>query len=48
MNDKTDIVELARELAEIARTTTDQETGRRLVELVERLLGEAGLPPAER
>lgn len=45
MNSKTDIVELARELAEIARMTTDQETGQLLVGLVERLLREAGLPP---
>jgi len=44
MNDRIDIVELARELAEIARTTTDQKTGRLLMELIERLLQEAGLP----
>jgi hypothetical protein len=35
---------LARELAEIARTTTDPETGRLLVELVGRLLTAAGYP----
>jgi hypothetical protein len=45
MNDKTDLVELARALAEIAKTTTDQKTGRLLLELIERLLREAGLPP---
>jgi hypothetical protein len=45
MDDSNDIVELAREIADIARTTTDPETGRFLMELVERLLMEAGLPP---
>ncbi len=45
MNDTIDIVELARGLAEIARTTTDQQTGRLLLEIIERLLREAGLPP---
>jgi hypothetical protein len=37
MNDRIDSVELARALAEIARTTTDQKTGRLLMELIERL-----------
>ncbi|MGA9013940.1 MAG: hypothetical protein WB509_15720 [Acetobacteraceae bacterium] len=45
MTNKVDPVDLARELAEIARTTTDPETGRRLAELVKRLLAAAGLPP---
>ena len=45
MTNKMDPVELARELGEIARTTTDPETGRRLAELVKRLLAAAGLPP---
>jgi hypothetical protein len=45
MNDKNDVVELAREIAEIASLTTDPETGRLLMELVERLLRQAGLPP---
>ena len=44
MNDTIDAVELAHELAEIARTTTDADTGRRLIEVVERLLVAAGLP----
>ena len=42
MTNKMDPVELARELGEIARTTTDPETGRRLAELVKRLLAAAG------
>jgi hypothetical protein len=37
MTNKMDPVELARELGEIARTTTDPETGRRLTEFVKRL-----------
>jgi hypothetical protein len=45
MNSLIDVVELARALAEIAKTTTDQKTGRLLMELIERLLREAGLPP---
>ena len=45
MSAKIDNVELARALAEIARTTTDQNTARLLLELIERLLREAGLPP---
>ena len=45
MNTKIDIVELARELAEIASRCTDPDTGRRLMEMIERLLREAGLPP---
>jgi hypothetical protein len=44
MSDKFDVVELARELAKIASATKDQETARRLMELVERLLNAAGLP----
>lgn len=46
MSDKFDVVELARELARIASTTSDPETGRLLLELVDRLLRQAGLPPA--
>jgi hypothetical protein len=46
MSDRIDVVELAREIAKIASTTTDPETGRLLMELVERLLEQAGLPPA--
>lgn len=45
MSDRIDIVELAREIAKIASKTDDAETGRLLMELVERLLKEAGLPP---
>ena len=45
MTIKIDIVELAHEIAEIARTTTDPETGRLLIELVKELLREAGMPP---
>jgi hypothetical protein len=45
MTNTIDPVELARELGEIARTTTDPETGRRLAELVKRLLTLGGLPP---
>jgi hypothetical protein len=45
MTNNLDLVDLAREIAEIARTTTDPETGRLLTELVTTLLEEAGLPP---
>ena len=38
MNEAFDPVELAREIAGIASTTTDPETGRLLMGLVERLL----------
>jgi hypothetical protein len=47
MIDRTDIENLAYEIAEIARTTKDPDTGRQLMELVARLLTEAGLPPGE-
>jgi hypothetical protein len=43
-----DVEELAREIAEIASTTRDPDTGRRLMELVERLLREAGMGPGDR
>ncbi|HME24689.1 MAG TPA: hypothetical protein VKI44_25725 [Acetobacteraceae bacterium] len=46
MNNKIDLEELAREIAEIASSTNDSDTGRQLMELVERLLTEAGLTPA--
>jgi hypothetical protein len=39
-----DPIEIADTLAEIARQTQDPATGRRLMELVDRLLTEAGLP----
>jgi hypothetical protein len=44
MSEKVDIVNLAHELAEIASTTSDPETGRRLMEVVEKILRAAGLP----
>jgi len=47
MSGPEDLIELARELARLASTTTDPVTARRLVEIVERLLTEAGLPPDE-
>jgi hypothetical protein len=45
--DKINIVELADELAEIARTTSDTATGVRLMKIVKRLLAEAGLRPPD-
>jgi hypothetical protein len=39
-----DLVELADELVEIARKTSDPETGYLLLEVVHRLLTAAGLP----
>ncbi len=47
MSGEEDFVELARELASLASTTSDPVTARRLMDIVERLLGEAGLPPCE-
>ena len=46
MADEIDPVELACEIAGIASATGDPETGRRLVNLVDRLLTTAGLPLA--
>ena len=45
MAHNTDIVDLASEIADIARIPTDPETGMRLMRLVHRLLTEAGLDP---
>jgi hypothetical protein len=45
MTVKIDGVELAHELAEIASTTSDPNTGRQLMEIVERIMRAAGLPP---
>jgi hypothetical protein len=45
MTDRIDPVELADELAEVARTTTDAATGARLIKIVKRLLENAGLSP---
>ena len=39
-----DLVDLAGEITEIATATTDAETARRLLELVDRLLTAAGFP----
>ncbi len=46
MSDKIDVVELAHDLTMIASTTRDPETGRQLMEVVEKILRAAGLPPA--
>jgi hypothetical protein len=46
MADAIDLVQLACDIAAIASTTGDPETGRRLVNLVDRLLTTAGLPLA--
>jgi hypothetical protein len=40
-----DPITIADTLAEIASTTTDSETARQLMELVDRVLTGAGLPP---
>jgi hypothetical protein len=40
-----DPIAIADTLAEIASTTGDPETALQLIELVDRLLAEAGLPP---
>ncbi len=42
-----DLLKLADELAEIARTTTDAITGDKLMRLVDRLLTDSGLPGDE-
>jgi hypothetical protein len=46
MADAIDLVQLACDIAAIASTIGDPETGRRLVNLVDRLLTTAGLPLA--
>lgn len=46
MSGKIDVVELAHELTKIASTTSDPDTGRQLMEVVERILRAMGLPPA--
>jgi hypothetical protein len=43
MANEVDLEKLAHEVAEIAATTNDPDTAQRLMELVERLLREAGL-----
>jgi hypothetical protein len=47
MPNRIDPEQLAREIAEIARTTSDPETGRLLVRLIGRLLTAAGYPPLD-
>ena len=42
--DELNVEQLALEITEIARTTTDPATGQRLMQLVHRLLTRAGLP----
>jgi hypothetical protein len=44
MADTNDPVELARQIAKIASTSTDPDTVRQLGSLMDRLLTEAGLP----
>jgi hypothetical protein len=39
-----DIMELARQIAKIASSTTDPETGHQLMEILEMLMRSAGLP----
>jgi hypothetical protein len=43
MANEVDLEKLAHEIAEIAAATNDPDTAQRLMELVERLLREAGL-----
>jgi RNA polymerase-interacting CarD/CdnL/TRCF family regulator len=45
MTNLIDVAELARDLAKIASTTSDPETGRQLMEIVERIHRALGLPP---
>jgi hypothetical protein len=46
MADTIDPVELAQEIAGIASASAEATTARRLLELVDRLLTQAGLPPS--
>ena len=46
MSERIDVVELAHELTKIASATRDPDTGRQLMEVVERILRAAGLPSA--
>jgi hypothetical protein len=45
MTNLIDVAELARDLAKIASATSDPETGRQLMEIVERIHLTLGLPP---
>ncbi|HUB49605.1 MAG TPA: hypothetical protein VMB73_31920 [Acetobacteraceae bacterium] len=47
MPDAIDLLELAHEIARTASTTTDPETARVLLQLVEKLMQVAGLPPGQ-
>ena len=47
MNDPIDSVDLAGELASIASATNDPATAQHLMEIVEHLLVEAGLPSSD-
>jgi len=46
MEQAIDVVELAGTLAEIASTTGEQDTAAKILDVVDRLLTKAGLPPA--
>ena len=46
MVSRIDLLQLAAEIAEIAAATSERETARRLLELVDQLLSRAGLPDA--
>jgi hypothetical protein len=47
MANNVDLEELARVIAEIASTTNDPDTAQRLMELVRRLITEAGVRPPD-
>ncbi len=47
MENLIDVAELARDLAKIASATSDPETGRQLMEIVERIYRALGLPPGK-
>ena len=46
MVSRIDLLQLAAEITEIAAATSERETARRLLELVDQLLSRAGLPDA--
>jgi hypothetical protein len=48
MGNTINVIELARAIAEIASQTRDPDTAVQLVEMVDRLLTKAGLPPASK
>lgn len=45
MTNPIDVAELAHDLTKIASATSDPETGRQLMEIVERIYHALGLPP---